>query len=97
MNDAKLSQTELATELGLRPSTVKYYTQLALLPYEQAEAGLHRRYNLKAVTERLALINKLKDKGLNMNGIIRQLADEGKLYGEPDLYALNLNSKANNG
>jgi DNA-binding transcriptional MerR regulator len=97
MNDAKLSQTELATELGVRPSTVKYYTQLALLPCEQDGAGGHRRYDLKAVTERLALINKLKDQGLNMNGIIRQLAQEGKLYGEPELYALNLTSKANNG
>ena len=92
-----LMQTELAAELGVRPSTVKYYTQLALLPYQQDGAGGHRRYDLKAVKERLELINKLKAKGLNMNGIIRQLAEQGKLYGEPDLYALNLNSKANNG
>lgn len=97
MNETKLSQTELADELGIRPSTVKYYTQLALLPYEQAGAGGHRRYDLKAVRERIELINKLKAKGLNMNGIIRELAEQGKLYGEPDLYALNLNSKANNG
>jgi len=46
---------------------------------------------------RIELINQLKAKGLNMNGIIRELAEQGKLYGEPDLYALNLNSKANNG
>ena len=94
---SNLSQTEVATELGVRPSTVKYYTQLALLPYEQHGAGGHRRYDLKAVKERLALVNKLKAKGLNMNGIIRQLANEGKLYGDPDLYALNLNGKATRG
>lgn len=91
----KLSQTELADKVGVRPSTIKYYTQLALLPYEQNGAGGHRRYELKPVKERLELINKLKAKGLNMNGIIKQLAKEGKLYGDPDLFALNLNSKAN--
>lgn len=91
---AKLSQTQVATELGIRPSTIKYYTQLALLPYEQNGVGGHRRYELEPVKERLELINKLKAKGLNMNAIIRQLAKEGKLYGDPDLYALNLNQRA---
>ena len=93
----KLLQSELADKLGVRPSTIKYYTQLALLPYEQNGAGGHRRYELKPVKERIAVINKLKAKGLNMNGIIRQLAKEGKLYGEPELYALNLSTKATNG
>lgn len=90
---AKLSQTQVATELGIRPSTIKYYTQLALLPYEQNGVGGHRRYELEPVKERLELIKKLKAKGLNMNDIIRQLAKEGKLYGDPDLYALNLNQR----
>jgi len=93
MND-RLSQTQVADKVGVRPSTIKYYTQLALLPYEQNGAGGHRRYELEAVKERLALIHKLKAKGLNMNAIIRQLAKEGKLYGEPDLYAINLTGKA---
>ena len=91
---AKLSQSQVATELGIRPSTIKYYTQLALLPYEQNGVGGHRRYELEPVKERLELIQKLKAKGLNMNAIIRQLAKEGKLYGDPDLYALNLNQRA---
>lgn len=90
----KLSQTQLADKLGVRPSTVKYYTQLALLPYEQNGAGGHRRYDLQAVTERLELLHKLKAKGLTMNDIIKKLAKEGKLYGDPDLFAINLNSKA---
>jgi DNA-binding transcriptional MerR regulator len=91
---AKLSQTQVADKVGIRPSTIKYYTQLALLPYEQNGAGGHRRYDLQAVTERLDLINKLKAKGLTMNDIIKRLAKEGKLYGDPDLFALNLNSRA---
>lgn len=92
----KLSQTEVATELGVRPSTIKYYTQLALLPYEQDGAGGHRRYDLKEVKEAIGRINDLKAEGLTMNDIIKKLAKEGKLHGEPDLYALNLTTKANN-
>lgn len=91
---SKLLQSQLADKLGVRPSTIKYYTQLALLPYEQNGAGGHRRYELEAVKERLELIQSLKAKGLNMNDIIKQLAKEGKLHGEPDLYALNLNRGA---
>jgi DNA-binding transcriptional MerR regulator len=91
---SKLSQSQVADKLGVRPSTIKYYTQLALLPYEQNGAGGHRRYDLEAVTERLELLHELKAKGLNMNSIIKQLAKEGKLYGDPEIYAINLNSRA---
>lgn len=90
----KLSQSQVADKLGVRPSTIKYYTQLALLPFEQNGAGGHRRYELEPVKESLELINKLKAKDLNMNAIIKQLAKGGKLYGEPDLYAINLTGKA---
>ena len=93
--DKPLSQAQIAEVLGIRPSTIKYYTQLALLPYTQNGERGHKRYDAPAVQERIELINKLKAKGLNMNGIIKQLAKEGKLYGDPDLFALNLNSKAN--
>lgn len=88
----KLSQSQLADKLGVRPSTIKYYTQLALLPYEQNGAGGHQQ-SLDPVKERMELIAKLKAKGLNINGIIKQLAKEGKLYGEPELCAVT-NGKA---
>jgi DNA-binding transcriptional MerR regulator len=94
MSDAKLSQTQVADKVGVRPSTIKYYTQLALLPFEQDGAGGHRRYELKAVKERLTLIRSLKAKGLTMTAIVKQLAKEGKLYGDPDLFAINLMGKA---
>lgn len=90
----RLLQSELADELGIRPSTIKYYTQLALLPYQQEVAGGHRRYNLKEARERIELINELKGKGLNMNKIVEDLGKHKKLYGKPVLYALNLNNKA---
>ena len=89
----KLSQAELAESLGIRSSTIKYYTQLALLPFEQNGVGGHRRYELEPVKKRLELIQSLKAKGLNMNAIIKKLAKEGKLYGSPDLYAINLMGK----
>lgn len=95
-NTKLLSQTEVADALGVRPSTIKYYTQLALLPYEQDGAGGHRRYELHEVKEAVDLINSLKADGLNMNGIIKEFAKNDLLYGEPDLYALNLTTKANN-
>lgn len=90
----KLSQTQVADALGVRPSTIKYYTQLALLPYEQNGAGGHKRYDLTTVKERLELINKLKAKGLNMNSIIKHFANKGILHGTPDLYAINLTQGA---
>ena len=58
-----LSQAQIAEALGIRPSTIKYYTQLALLPYEQNGAGGHRRYELEPLKERLELIQSLKAKG----------------------------------
>lgn len=94
MTTNKLSQAELAEKLGVRPSTIKYYTQLALLPFEQNGAGGHRRYELEPVKHRLEIIQSLKAQGLNMNAIIKKLAKEGKLYGDPDLYAINLTGKS---
>jgi DNA-binding transcriptional MerR regulator len=43
------SQAQIADKLGVRPSTIKYYTQLALLPYDPKRRGGHRRYDAPAV------------------------------------------------
>jgi hypothetical protein len=74
----KLSQTQVADKLGVRPSTIKYYTQLALLPYEQNGVGGHRRYDLKAVTERLELLHELKAKGLNYERHYQKASQRGQ-------------------
>ena len=92
-----LSQGQVAKLLDLPPSTIKYYTQLALLPYTQPSERGHKRYDAKLVTERVELINKLKGDGLTMYEIIRHFSDKGILQGNPDVYALSLISGANNG
>lgn len=90
----KLLQAQVADKLGIRASTIKYYTQLALLPYEQEGTRGHKRYELETVKERIELIRQLRDKGLNMNGVIKHFADKGLLHGTPDLYAINLTGKS---
>lgn len=90
MNDKPLSQSQVAKAIGIPASTVKYYTQLALLPYEQKGERGHKRYDAKAVAERIELINKLKAKGNTMAGIIKHFSDKGLLEGNPDIYALSL-------
>jgi len=85
-----LSQGQVADMLGIRPSTIKYYTQLALLPYTQNGAGGHKRYDAEATKERIELITKLKGDGLTMASIIKQFSKQGLLEGNPDIYALSL-------
>ena len=96
-NDKPLSQGQVADLLGVRPSTIKYYTQLALLPYTQNGERGHKRYDARAVQERIELINDLKAKGKTMAGIIKHFSDKGLLEGNPDIYALSLITGATNG
>lgn len=97
MSDKPLSQAQVATLLGIPASTIKYYTQLALLPYTQNGERGHKRYNAEQVQERIELINKLKGDGLTIAEIIKHFSDKGLLHGNPDIYALSLISGANNG
>lgn len=97
MNDKPLSQAQVAKLLNVPPSTIKYYTQLALLPYTQPAERGHKRYDAEQVQERIELINKLKGDGLTMASIIKHFSDKGLLHGNPDIYALSLISGANNG
>lgn len=96
-NDKPLSQAQVARELDVPASTIKYYTQLALLPYTQNGSRGHKRYDAQAVQERIELIGKLKAKGLTMAGIIKHFSDKGLLEGNPDIYALSLITGATNG
>jgi DNA-binding transcriptional MerR regulator len=96
-NDKPLSQAQVAELLGVPASTIKYYTQLALLPYTQKGERGHKRYDARAVQERIELIGKLKAKGLTMASIIKHFSDRGLLQGNPDIYALSLISGATNG
>jgi len=54
---------ELVRLTGTRYSTLKFYTEEGMLPFEQAEQNLTRRYNRVEAVEWISLIKKLKSAG----------------------------------
>lgn len=94
MQDEKpLLQGDLADKLKVRASTIKYYTQLGLLPYECKGANYRRYYKVSEVKPILADIDKLKRKGYKMLDIVKLYANQGKLADDVDLTLLNLGKK----
>jgi len=65
-------QSELAELNGVRPSTVKYYSELGLLPYQQHGERLGKFYNRIEVSKRLKEILELKNKGKTINEIVSE-------------------------
>ncbi|HZK10845.1 MAG TPA: MerR family transcriptional regulator [Atribacterota bacterium] len=61
---------ELAEVSGTRLTTLKYYTELGILPFSQAEKRLTRKYNKEEALERLEKIKELKKKRLTIKEII---------------------------
>jgi DNA-binding transcriptional MerR regulator len=51
---------ELARLTGTRYSTLKFYTEEGMLPFEQADENLTRRYKRVEAIDRIDLIRKLK-------------------------------------
>ena len=62
---------ELAEVSGTRLTTLKYYTELGILPFNQAEKRLTRKYNKEEALERLEKIKELKEKRLTIKEIVR--------------------------
>lgn len=54
---------ELVRLTGTRYSTLKFYTEEGMLPFDQAEENLTRRYNRAETIERIAWIKALKVQG----------------------------------
>lgn len=54
---------ELVRLTGMRYSTLKYYTEENLLPFEQAEENLTRRYKRLESMERISYIRTLRENG----------------------------------
>ena len=54
---------ELVRLTGCRYSTLKYYTEEEILPIEQEEENLTRRYKREESIERISLIQELKKQG----------------------------------
>ena len=64
-----VGRSKLAKLAKLRPSTIKYYTEIGLLPFEQQEKRLARRYNVEPALVRLKEIKQLRGQGLSIKEI----------------------------
>ena len=65
-----LTMSELAEVSGIRYGTIKYYSQIEILPFEQEGKRLRKYYNKREATKRLKEIQRLKDKRLTIKEII---------------------------
>lgn len=60
---------ELARLTGCRYSTLKFYTEEGLLPFEQAEENLTRRFSREEALAALAKIKELRRTGRRIDEI----------------------------
>lgn len=60
---------ELVRLTNARYSTLKFYTEEGMLPFEQAEENLTRRYKREETVARILLIKELKTSGLTIQQI----------------------------
>lgn len=67
---------ELVQLTGVRYSTLKYYTEDGLLPFEQAEENLTRRYRREESVERILFIKELRQNGKSIPEIREILKSE---------------------
>ena len=68
--DEVLTIGELAEVSGVRLTTLKYYTELDILPFNQGGERLTRKYNKEEALERLEKIKELKEKRLTIKEIV---------------------------
>lgn len=54
---------ELARLTGCRYSTLKFYTEEGMLPFEQEEINLTRRYKREASMKQVILIRQMRESG----------------------------------
>lgn len=64
---------ELVRLTGTRYSTLKYYTEDGLLPFEQSGENLTRRYSREESVERILRIKELRQKGKSIPEIREML------------------------
>lgn len=60
---------ELVRLTGSRYSTLKYYTEEGMLPFEQAEENLTRRYRRIESVQRIYTIKELREQGNSISQI----------------------------
>lgn len=64
---------ELARIIGIRYSSLKFYTEQGLLEFSQDDSGLTRRYRKEDAIRRLNEIQELKNKGCSISEIKERL------------------------
>ena len=69
-DDNILSIGVLAKVSGIRQSTLKYYTEIGILPFHQEGKRLIRQYKKDEALKRLKEIKKLKEKRLTIKEIV---------------------------
>ena len=67
---------ELVRLTDVRYSTLKFYTEQGLLPFEQAEQNLARRYRREESVERIELLRRLREEGKSVGEIKEMLRGE---------------------
>lgn len=67
---------ELVRLTNVRYSTLKFYTEEGLLPFEQAEENLTRRYRRVPSLERIARIRRLRGDGASIPQVKQILENE---------------------
>jgi len=65
-----LKMSELAELNGIRYSTVKYYSELGLLPFEQKGKRLAKYYPSREASQRVKAILKMREQGKTVPAII---------------------------
>ncbi len=60
---------ELVRITNMRYSTLKYYTEEGILPFEQEDNGLTRRYKRDESINRINYIKELKEQGMSIDAI----------------------------
>jgi DNA-binding transcriptional MerR regulator len=68
-----LKMSELAELCGVRYSTIKFYSELGLLPYEQQGDRLAKYYPAKEASQRVKEILRLRERGKSIGEIISGL------------------------
>ncbi|MDU5108468.1 MULTISPECIES: helix-turn-helix domain-containing protein [unclassified Clostridium] len=69
---------ELVRITNSRYSTLKFYTEEAILPFEQEDEGLTRRFKREASIKRIEEIKELKKQGYRVDEIKELLIEVNK-------------------
>lgn len=68
-----LKMNDLAKALSIRSSTIKYYSEVGILPFEQKGSRLAKRFDKEITNKRLKEIQRLKKQGLSIEDIVKCL------------------------